>query len=65
MNGQISELSPIEITEYYKIEPTFARLRSQLAICGDTIDWDEMKSRHDDLLQRHQNGEPVLHQTDD
>lgn len=65
MNGQISELSPAEITEFYKVEPTFARLRSQLAICGDTIDWEEMKLRHDDLLRRHQNGEPVLHQTDD
>jgi len=64
INGQVVELSPDEIAEYYQREPTFARLRSQLAVCGEEIDWTEMKNRHDDLLARHQNGEQVLHQTE-
>lgn len=64
INGDVEELSEAEIAEYYQNEPTFARLRSQLAQCGEPIDWADMKQRHEELLQRHKAGESVLHQTD-
>lgn len=64
VNGVTTELPAEDIAAFYSNEPTFARIRSQLAQCGTPIDWNVMNQRHNDLLARHKNGEPVLQQTD-
>ena len=64
MSGKVTELSESEIAEFYKDEPLFARIRSKICRCGEEVDWNELKSQHDQTLKDFQGGKDSLPQTD-
>lgn len=43
------ELNEAEIAEFYKDEPLFAKIRSKICECGAPVEWNELKSKHDDV----------------
>lgn len=47
------ELSAAETAEFYKDEPLFAKIRSKICRCGEPVDWDKLKSSHDQVLIEH------------
>lgn len=64
MTGTVKELSESEIAEFYKEEDLIARIRSKICPIGAPIDWNELKSRHDQVLKDYQEGKDKLLQND-
>lgn len=60
--GDVSELSESEIAEYYKQEPLFAKIRSKICRCGEEVNWDELKAKHDQVLKDYKEGRDNLPQ---
>lgn len=60
--GTVAELSESEIVEFYKDEPLFARIRSKICRCGEEVDWNELKAKHDQVLKDYQDGKDKLPQ---
>lgn len=44
------ELSAAEAAEFYKEEPLFAKIRSKICSCGAPVNWADLKSKHDQVL---------------
>lgn len=64
MTGKVCELNADEIAEFYKDEPVFAKIRSKISRCGEKIDWDAMKLKHDKVLTEYNEGKELLPQQD-
>ncbi|XP_055298077.1 pyridoxine/pyridoxamine 5'-phosphate oxidase 2 isoform X2 [Sitodiplosis mosellana] len=62
--GKVAELSELEIAEFYKEEPLFARIRSKICRCGEPVDWNDLKAKHDLTLKDYQDGKDTLPQRD-
>lgn len=62
VTGTVAELSESEIVEFYKDEPLFARIRSKICRCGEEVDWNELKAKHDQVLKDYQDGKDKLPQ---
>lgn len=62
VTGIVAELSESEIVEFYKDEPLFARIRSKICRCGEEVDWNELKAKHDQVLKDYQDGKDKLPQ---
>lgn len=60
----MAELSESEIAEFYKDEPLFAKIRSKICRCGEQVDWNELKAKHDQVLKDYQEGRDSLPQRD-
>lgn len=60
----MSELNETEIAEFYEEESLSAKIRSKIARCGEKVDWDDLKTRHDQVLQDYRDGKDKLPQTD-
>lgn len=60
----MAELSEPEIAEFYKDEPLFAKIRSKICRCGEQVDWNELKAKHDQVLKDYQEGRDSLPQRD-
>lgn len=64
ITGTVAELRAAEIAEFYKEEPLFAKIRSKICRCGEKVDWDELKTRHDQVLADYRDGKETLPQLD-
>lgn len=64
VTGDVSELSETDIAEFYKQEPLHAKIRSKICRCGEAVDWNELKTKHDHVLKNYQDGVDALPQTD-
>lgn len=64
VTGTVNELCDSEIAEFYKDEPLFARIRSKICRCGEEINWNELKAKHDQVLKDYQDGKDKLPQRD-
>lgn len=53
-----------EIAEFYKDEPLFAKIRSKICRCGEEVNWNELKTKHDQVLKDYQEGKDLLPQRD-
>lgn len=62
--GKVEELNEIEIADFYKTEPLFARIRGRICECGARVDWDELRAKHDQVLNDYQNSKDNLPQGD-
>lgn len=60
ITGTVSELSAAEIAEAYKEEPLFAKIRNKICRTGEKVDWNELKARHDQVLQDYRDGRDTL-----
>lgn len=48
--GSVVELTEAEIAEFYRDEPLFAKIRSKICRCGERVEWNNLKSKHDQVL---------------
>lgn len=64
MIGTVSELNETEIAEFYKEESVMAKIRSKICRCGEVVNWDELKAKHDQTLKNYCDGKDQLPQTD-
>ncbi|XP_031627842.1 uncharacterized protein LOC116343760 [Contarinia nasturtii] len=64
VTGTVSELRESEIAEFYSEESVFAKIRSKICRCGEKVDWNELKAKHDQVLQDFLSGNDTLPQTD-
>lgn len=62
INGEAAEISADEIAEIYKHEPLFAKIRHRICQSSAPVDWDELKRKHDTLLESYRNGTDLLPQ---
>ncbi|XP_071449793.1 pyridoxine/pyridoxamine 5'-phosphate oxidase-like [Hetaerina americana] len=60
--GRIEELSSSEYAHIYNGEPLYCKIRSHICHQGQRIEWDELKSSHDELLQEVKAGFKTLSQ---
>lgn len=58
----MAELSDTEIAEFYKDEPLFAKIRSKICRCGEDVDWNALKAKHDQVLKDYKEGRDKLTQ---
>lgn len=64
MTGKVTELNETEIAEFYKDEPLFAKIRSKICRCGEEVDWNDLKAKHDQALKDYEDGVDLLPQRD-
>lgn len=64
MTGNVTELSESEIAEFYKEETIMAKIRSKIFRCGEVVDWNELKAKHDQTLRNYCDGKDQLPQTE-
>lgn len=62
--GNVTELSESEIAEFYEEETVMAKIRSKICRCGEVVDWDELKAKHDKTLKDYLDGKDQLPQTE-
>lgn len=60
MTGSVAELSEPEIAEFYKQEPLMPKIRSKICRCGEPVDWNELKMKHDQTYQNYCDGKDPL-----
>lgn len=53
-----------ESRELYRNEPLFARIRCKICKCGEEVNWDELKAKHDEVLQAYRDGRETLPQNE-
>lgn len=63
VTGNVTELSEPEIADLYKEESLMAKIRSKICRCGEVVDWNELKAKHDETLQNYCDGSDQLPQT--
>lgn len=56
------ELSAAETAEFYKDEPLFAKIRSKICSCGAPVEWNDLKSKHDQVLDDYRHERDALPQ---
>lgn len=64
MTGSVSELSEPEISAFYKEETVMAKIRSKICRCGEVVDWNVLKAKHDETYRNYCDGKDQLPQTD-
>lgn len=64
MIGNVTELSEPEIAGFYKEETVMAKIRSKICRCGEEVDWDALKAKHDQTLKDYCDGKDLLPQTE-
>lgn len=64
MIGNVTELSGLEIAEFYNEETVMAKIRSKICRCGEVVDWNELKAKHDQTLKNYCDGKDQLPQTE-
>jgi len=62
INGKVSELSPEEISKFYVEEGPCSKIRSKICVCGEPCNWNDLKKKHDEVLENFQNGTDKLEQ---
>lgn len=62
--GTVTEMSDSEIAEFYKDEPLWGKIRSKICRCGEKVDWDELKTRHDQVLHDYLDRKETLPRLD-
>uniref|UniRef100_A0A336M3W0 pyridoxal 5'-phosphate synthase n=1 Tax=Culicoides sonorensis TaxID=179676 RepID=A0A336M3W0_CULSO len=58
--GTATELTPSQIQTFYKSEPIYYKIRSAICECGKPVNWDELKSKHDEVLGNYLDGKETL-----
>lgn len=62
--GVASELSTDEIRKFYDDEPINYKIRSVIARCGEPVEWETVKRRHDEALNSFLESHEAPKQTD-
>lgn len=60
IEGDVVELGEDRYLDLYEREPLFCKVRSHLCHQGVEVDWDELKSKHDDILKKVAEGTTTL-----
>lgn len=56
IEGIAAVASEEQIAKYYEEEPIFGKIRSIICVAGVVIDWNDLKLKHDKLLNDYKNG---------
>lgn len=64
INGKVSELPSEEIRKLYAEEGLSSKIRCKICICGEPCDWNELKKKHDEVLENFKNGTEKLEQNE-
>ncbi|KAJ8959820.1 hypothetical protein NQ318_011552 [Aromia moschata] len=51
IEGIAEKLSNEECEEYHNKDPLFCQIRSHICQQGQKVDWDELKKKHDEILE--------------
>ncbi|KAI4481455.1 hypothetical protein M0804_009575 [Polistes exclamans] len=60
VEGPMKKLKQSEFKHLYDREPLFCKIRSHLCHQDKEVDWDELKRRHDQILEEYRRGENEL-----
>lgn len=64
VSGTVKEVSEKEIAEFYEEESLSAKIRIKICPIGAEVDWNELKSKHDQVLKDYRKGKEKLPQTE-
>nr|CAH7757076.1 unnamed protein product [Callosobruchus chinensis] len=56
IEGVAEKLSEEKCKEFYDREPVHAKIRNIICDQGKKIEWDDLKAKHDQLLQKYKDG---------
>ncbi|KAK2575540.1 hypothetical protein KPH14_011260 [Odynerus spinipes] len=62
--GTIVKLEPTKFKHLYDREPLFCKIRSHLCHQDSEVEWDDLKRRHDELLEEYRRGKNTLEMPD-
>lgn len=57
VEGNVVELDRNVCEEYFKNQPISGQIRDTICDQGQEVDWNELKRKHDQLLQKLERGE--------
>ncbi len=60
----MSELPPEEIKKFYAEEQLFSKIRCKICVCGEPCDWDDLKRKHDEVVDNFNKGIEKLEQNE-
>lgn len=52
IEGTVKKLGPDVANELYDIEPLFCKIRAQICEQGKPVEWEQLKSDHDQLFDK-------------